>query len=113
MGRCAVRRRGPQGLVQDRNRVYRLGFLIPTPRDRPSIDPHFLTSCALAAFSVPRRTGLLATGARRSLGPPVTLGNMRELGVHHLIGYCRNDTSECDRRPTHSRYAYALRYVSH
>jgi len=21
-------------------------------------------------------------------GPPMTLGNMRELGVHHLIGYC-------------------------
>jgi hypothetical protein len=21
----------------------------------------------------------------------MTLGNMRELGVHHLIGYCHND----------------------
>jgi hypothetical protein len=25
-------------------------------------------------------------------GPPMTLGNMREQGVHHLIGYCHNDT---------------------
>jgi hypothetical protein len=24
-------------------------------------------------------------------GPPMTLGNMRELGVHHLIAYCDND----------------------
>ena len=24
-------------------------------------------------------------------GPPMTLGNMRELGVHHLIAYCLND----------------------
>jgi hypothetical protein len=24
-------------------------------------------------------------------GPPMTRGNMRELGVHHLIGYCHND----------------------
>jgi len=21
-------------------------------------------------------------------GPPMTLGNMRELGVHHLVGFC-------------------------
>jgi hypothetical protein len=25
-------------------------------------------------------------------GPPMTLGNMRELGVHHLIAFCLNDT---------------------
>jgi hypothetical protein len=24
-------------------------------------------------------------------GPPMTLGNMRELGVHYLIGFCHND----------------------
>src|SRR5262245_12305216 len=24
-------------------------------------------------------------------GPPMTLGNMRELGVHNLIAYCLND----------------------
>jgi hypothetical protein len=24
-------------------------------------------------------------------GPPMTLGNMRELGVHHLFAYCHND----------------------
>jgi hypothetical protein len=24
-------------------------------------------------------------------GPPMTLGNMRELGVRHLIGFCHND----------------------
>lgn len=24
-------------------------------------------------------------------GPPMTLGNMRELGVHHLIAFCHND----------------------
>jgi hypothetical protein len=24
-------------------------------------------------------------------GPPMTLGNMRELSVHHLIAYCLND----------------------
>ena len=23
--------------------------------------------------------------------PPMTLGNMRELGVHHLIAFCHND----------------------
>jgi hypothetical protein len=25
-------------------------------------------------------------------GPPMTLGNMRRQGVHHLIAYCLNDT---------------------
>jgi len=25
--------------------------------------------------------------------PPVTLGNMRELGAHHRIGFCHNDAS--------------------
>jgi hypothetical protein len=24
-------------------------------------------------------------------GPPMTLGNMREQGVHHLNSYCRSD----------------------
>jgi hypothetical protein len=24
-------------------------------------------------------------------GPPMTLGNTRELGLHHRIGYCHND----------------------
>ena len=24
-------------------------------------------------------------------GPPMTLGNMRELGVHHLIAFCLNN----------------------
>jgi hypothetical protein len=24
-------------------------------------------------------------------GPPMTLGNMRQLGVHYLIGFCRDD----------------------
>jgi hypothetical protein len=24
-------------------------------------------------------------------GPPMTLGNMYEQGVHHLIAYCHND----------------------
>jgi hypothetical protein len=24
-------------------------------------------------------------------GLPMTLGNMRELGVHHLIGFCLNE----------------------
>jgi hypothetical protein len=24
-------------------------------------------------------------------GPPMTLGNMRELRVHHLIAFCNND----------------------
>jgi hypothetical protein len=24
-------------------------------------------------------------------GPPMTLGNMRELGVRNLIAFCRND----------------------
>ena len=24
-------------------------------------------------------------------GPPMTLGNMREQGVHHLIAFCLND----------------------
>jgi hypothetical protein len=28
---------------------------------------------------------------RHEPGPPMTLGNMRELGVHHLIAYCLND----------------------
>jgi hypothetical protein len=30
--------------------------------------------------------------ARHPPGPPKTLGNMRELGVHHLIAYCLSDT---------------------
>ena len=29
--------------------------------------------------------------SKYSPGPPMTLGNMREQGVHHLIAYCLND----------------------
>jgi hypothetical protein len=29
---------------------------------------------------------------RHEPGPAMTLGNMREQGVHHLIAYCLNDT---------------------
>ena len=29
--------------------------------------------------------------AKHPPGPPMTLGNMREQGVHLLIGYCLND----------------------
>ena len=32
-------------------------------------------------------------------GPPMTLGNMRELGVHHLIGHCHNDFTRREQRP--------------
>jgi hypothetical protein len=32
----------------------------------------------------------LQIGGRRPR-PPMTLGNMRELGVQHLIAYCHND----------------------
>ena len=39
-------------------------------------------------------------------GPPMTLGNMRELGVHHLIAFCHNDgcrhTAPFDGRPVQS-----------
>jgi hypothetical protein len=28
----------------------------------------------------------------------MTLGNMRELGVYHLIGYCLNDAFLCEQR---------------
>src|SRR6516162_6569880 len=28
---------------------------------------------------------------RHPPGSPITLGNMRELGVRHLIGFCHND----------------------
>ena len=28
---------------------------------------------------------------RHPPGPPMTLGNMRELGVQHLIAFCLND----------------------
>jgi hypothetical protein len=39
-----------------------------------------------------RRCGTLkANGRNVPHGPPMTLGNMRELGVNHLIGYCHND----------------------
>ena len=29
---------------------------------------------------------------RHPPGPPMTLGNMRELGVHHLIAFCHSDS---------------------
>jgi hypothetical protein len=33
----------------------------------------------------------MAPNRRHEPGPPMTLGNMRELGVHHLIAHCLND----------------------
>ena len=33
----------------------------------------------------------VTTNPKRPRGPPMTLGNMREQGVHHLICYCLND----------------------
>jgi hypothetical protein len=33
----------------------------------------------------------MASKQRYPPGPPMTLGKMRELGVHHLIGCCHND----------------------
>ena len=35
--------------------------------------------------------GTLANGETTTPGPPMTLGNMRELGVQHLIAFCLND----------------------
>ena len=35
--------------------------------------------------------GATSIKPRHPPGPPMTLGNMRELGVHALIGYCLND----------------------
>jgi hypothetical protein len=32
-----------------------------------------------------------ANKQRHAPGPPMTLGNMREQGVQHLIAYCLND----------------------
>jgi hypothetical protein len=31
-------------------------------------------------------------GPKHPPGPPMTLGNMREQGVHHLIALCLDDT---------------------
>src|SRR6478672_5554163 len=33
----------------------------------------------------------MAARLKHPPGPPMTLGNMRELGVHHLIAFCHND----------------------
>jgi len=33
--------------------------------------------------------------AKQPPGPPVDLGNMRRLGVHHLIASCLNNESYC------------------
>jgi hypothetical protein len=38
-------------------------------------------------------------------GPPMTLRNMRELGVHHLIDYCLNGSTEKGPRG-HPRVAF-------
>jgi hypothetical protein len=38
-------------------------------------------------------------------GPPMTLGNMRELGVHHLIGFCLNDSCRHQALIDVSKYA--------
>jgi hypothetical protein len=35
---------------------------------------------------------------RQPPSPPMTLGNMPELGVHHLIAYCLNDACRHTRR---------------
>jgi hypothetical protein len=34
----------------------------------------------------------MAPKQRQEPGPPLTLGNMRLQGVHHLIAYCLNDS---------------------
>jgi hypothetical protein len=36
----------------------------------------------------------MASKERRLHGPPMTLDNMRELGVHHLIGFRLNDACQ-------------------
>jgi hypothetical protein len=33
----------------------------------------------------------MASKPKQPAGPPMTLGNMRALGVQHLIAYCHND----------------------
>jgi hypothetical protein len=33
----------------------------------------------------------IVTATHIDFGPPMTLGNMHEQGVHHLIAFCRND----------------------
>ena len=33
----------------------------------------------------------MAARLKHPPGPPMTLGNMRELGIHHLIAFCHND----------------------
>ena len=38
------------------------------------------------------RTTTIEMKPRRPLGPPMTLGNMRELGVRNLIAFCLNDS---------------------
>ena len=41
-------------------------------------------------------------------GPPITLGNMREQGVHHLIAYCLNDA--CRHQAVIDVSKYSRRY---
>jgi hypothetical protein len=43
------------------------------------------------------------TEAEAPTGPPMTLGNMRELGEHHLIGFCMHDGAVTKRLSTFSR----------
>jgi hypothetical protein len=45
---------------------------------------------------------------RQEPGPPMTLGNMRELGVHHLIAYCHNDACKHQALIDVSNYLYNL-----
>ena len=51
---------------------------------------------------------------RRSVepGPPMTLGNMRRQGVHHLIAYCPNDTCRHHTAISVDHYADAIEVPS-
>jgi hypothetical protein len=44
--------------------------------------PHGLTALR------PKQTHLTAPRPKQPQGPPMTLGNMRELGVHNLVSFC-------------------------
>jgi len=46
--------------------------------------------------------------AKQPLGPPMTLGNMRQLGVHRLVAYCVRDACRSNLYRTVYSFAAVL-----
>jgi hypothetical protein len=50
-----------------------------------------------------RHPALIDVSSKHPAGPPMTLGNMRQLGVQRLIASCLNDGLQCVSPRFHSR----------